>query len=363
MRILSVIGARPQFIKAGPVSAALRREHEEILVHTGQHYDYNMSDIFFTELDLPKPDVNLEVGSGSHAVQTAGIMMSLEKCVEEYKPDAVLVYGDTNSTIAAALVAAKMHIPIAHVEAGLRSYNRTMPEEINRVLTDQVSDLLFCPSQVSVDNLAKEGIREGVIVVGDVMVDAVMQNVQKARERSEIHRTLGLDREQPYAVLTIHRPANTDNPESLAKIVSSFEALDMPVIFPIHPRTRKALGALDVNLPQTLRLIEPLGYLDMLCLVEAAAVAITDSGGLQKEAYILKTPAVTIRPETEWVETVESGWNTLVDPEPQMILAAVRAAISTKLTQHPDYYGDGHAAEHIVRALETYLVGEPEHVK
>jgi UDP-GlcNAc3NAcA epimerase len=353
MRILSVIGARPQFVKAAPLSAALRQRHEEFLVHTGQHYDYNMSDIFFEELDLPKPDINLGAGSGTHALQTASIMSPLEDCVRDYAPDVVLVYGDTNSTVAAALVATALGVPLAHVEAGLRSYNRAMPEEINRVLTDRASDLLFCPSEIAVANLAKEGIHSGVILTGDVMVDAVLRSLKKAQMHSSIHTTLEI--KPPYALMTIHRPANADSRAALTSIVNACAQLDMPVIFPVHPRTRAMLATLDAPLPQQLRMIEPLGYLDMLSLLQDAAVAITDSGGLQKEAYILKTPAVTIRPETEWVETVASGWNTLVEPDERAIAAAVQRMLKVVPPTHPDYYGDGTAAPRIVQALGSFV--------
>lgn len=357
MRILSVIGARPQFIKAAPVSAALRQQHEEFLVHTGQHYDPNMSDIFFKELGIPEPDINLEVGSGSHAAQTARMMRLLDTCIADYQPDAVLVYGDTNSTAAAALCTIHTDIPLAHVEAGLRSYNRTMPEEINRVITDHASDLLFCPTQTAVGNLKKEGIVSGVLLTGDVMVDAVRQNIIRARESSAILDDLRLRAGEPHAVLTIHRPVNTDNPRNLAEILTSFEALDMPVIFPIHPRTRKAVDSLNLKLPEQLRLIAPLGYLNMLRLVESAAVVITDSGGLQKEAYILKVPTITVRTETEWVETVESGWNTLVQPDRQIIFDTIQRVTARLPDEHPDFYGDGQAALHIVNALDTWIGG------
>ncbi|GIK30319.1 MAG: UDP-N-acetylglucosamine 2-epimerase (non-hydrolyzing) [Chloroflexi bacterium] len=353
MRILTVIGARPQFVKAAPVSAALRTAHEEYLVHTGQHYDYNMSDIFFEELGLPAPDLNLGAGSGTHATQTASMIAPLERAVIAQNPDMILVYGDTNSTVAAALVAHALDVPLAHVEAGLRSYNRTMPEEINRIVTDRVSDLLFCPSQVAVENLAKEGIREGVVLTGDVMVDAVLRAVETAKQTSMIHVTLGIN--APYALLTIHRPANTDDPDALAAILSGCGGLDLPVIFPVHPRTRVAMDRAGIALPENVRLINPLGYIDMLCLLEAAEVALTDSGGLQKEAYILKTPAVTIRTETEWVETVASGWNRLVAPDAQAIVSAVAEAAHNQPETHPDYYGDGNAAERIVAALEAFV--------
>lgn len=355
MRILTVIGARPQFVKAAPVSAMLRVAHEEYLVHTGQHYDYNMSDIFFEELGLPEPDLNLGAGSGTHAVQTASMIPPLERAVIAQNPDMILVYGDTNSTIAAALVAHALKVPLAHVEAGLRSYNRAMPEEINRIVTDRVADLLFCPSQVAVENLAKEGICAGVVLTGDVMVDAVLRAVETARQTSTIHVTLGVS--APYAVLTIHRPANTDDPAALAGIIAGCGRLDLSVIFPAHPRTRAAMDRAGITLPENVRLIDPLGYIDMLCLLEAADVALTDSGGLQKEAYILRTPAVTIRTETEWIETVASGWNRLVAPDAQAIAAAVAKALQNRPDEHPDYYGDGNAAQRIVAALEAFHGG------
>jgi UDP-GlcNAc3NAcA epimerase len=352
MRILSVIGARPQFIKAAPVSAALRQQHEEFLVHTGQHYDPNMSGIFFKELNIPEPDINLEVGSGSHATQTAQMMRLLETCIVDHQPDVVLVYGDTNSTAAATLVTVHLDIPLAHVEAGLRSYNRTMPEEINRVITDHASSLLFCPTESAAANLNKEGIIKGVLVTGDVMVDTIMQNIPKARESSIL---ADLQLSQPYAVATIHRPVNTDDPNNLNEILSSFELLDMPVIFPIHPRTQKAIDKFNLKPTKSLHTISPIGYLSMLHLVETATVVITDSGGLQKEAYILKVPTITVRSETEWIETVASGWNTLVKPDRKMIANTVQKARTMRPESHPDFYGDGHAAQRIVNALNEHI--------
>lgn len=353
MRILTVVGARPQFIKAAPVSAALRTKHDEILVHTGQHYDHNMSEIFFEELGIPEPDANLGVGSGSHAVQIGGMMQLLEGSIKHFQPDAVMVYGDTNSTSAAAMTAAHMHIPLAHVEAGLRSYNRMMPEEINRVVTDHLSDILLCPTQVAVDNLKLEGITKGVYVTGDVMVDTVLRNIERAKQFSTIHTEIGLSTDEPYIVLTIHRPANADDPTNLAQILAAMGDLKLPVIFPAHPRTRKALDAMGITPPDNLKMVEPLGYLNMLYLTANAAVVITDSGGLQKEAYVLKRPTITIRPETEWVETVQSGWNTLVDPQRDQIVERVQSALAHQPAEHPAVYGDGQAAQQIVAALET----------
>jgi UDP-GlcNAc3NAcA epimerase len=354
MHIFTIVGARPQFVKAAPLSAALRQHHHEFLVHTGQHYDAAMSDIFFQELAIPTPDVNLGVGSGTHAEQTAAIMVGLEKLMIQQQPDWVLVYGDTNSTLGAALAASKLNLPIAHVEAGLRSYNRTMPEEVNRVLTDHVSRLKLCPTQVAVDNLAREGITEGVVVTGDIMLDAVQRSLTIARQKSNI-----LERfKPPYLVVTLHRPANTDDVASLTEIMRALERLQLPVIFPIHPRTTNRLAEWGLSVGSNVKLIEPLGYLDMLVLVEGAAAVITDSGGLQKEAYFLYAPCVTIRPETEWVETVASGWNRLCAPQQSDILAAVNDALVQRPAAHPDFYGDGSAAARIVEALESSTQSE-----
>ncbi len=352
MKIFSVVGARPQFIKAAPLSKALRLNHEEFLVHTGQHYDAGMSDLFFQQLGIPRPDVNLGIGSGSHAVQTASMLLTLELLMKQQSPDWVLVYGDTNSTLAAALAASKLHIPIAHVEAGLRSFNQAMPEEINRVLTDHVSSLLLCPTQVAVDNLEREGIKSGVVVTGDIMVDAVLQNVDRARKESDVHKRFGLSSGDPYIVVTIHRPSNTDQRETMAQIFAALNASPLPVIFPVHPRTQGMIETYGLSPDDHVHLISPVGYLDMLALLDSASVLLTDSGGLQKEAYILQTPCVTVRTETEWVETVESGWNRLTAAEQKPILAAINTASNTRPSQHPDYYGDGSAAVRIVAALE-----------
>lgn len=354
MQIFTIVGARPQFVKAAPLSAALRERHHEFLVHTGQHYDAAMSDIFFQELGIPAPNVNLGVGSGTHAEQTAAIMTGLEKLMIDQRPDWVLVYGDTNSTLGAALAAAKLNLPIAHVEAGLRSYNRTMPEEVNRVLTDHVSTLKLCPTQAAVDNLAREGITEGVVITGDIMLDAVQRSLKTARQRSTIQARF----KAPYLLATLHRPTNTDDPAALAEIMRALEQLDLPVILPIHPRTKSRLHEWGLSVGENVTLIEPLGYLDMLVLVEGAAAVITDSGGLQKEAYFLYAPCVTIRPETEWVETVQSGWNRLCAPQQHDILAAVNAALGARPTDHPDFYGDGSAAVRIVEALESVTQSE-----
>jgi UDP-GlcNAc3NAcA epimerase len=346
MKIMSVVGARPQFIKAAPVSRVLRRTHEEVLVHTGQHYDDNMSEVFFRELEIPKPDINLEIGSGPHGAQTGGMMAGIEKVALEIKPDWVLVYGDTNSTVAGALVAAKLHIKVAHVEAGLRSFDRRMPEEINRVLTDHVSDLLLCPTEVAITNLAREGIEHGVHLVGDVMYDAFLFNLEAARERDGVLKKLGLA-PSAFALATIHRAENADDPARLAAILEGIDQSGMDVILPMHPRTR---ARLDGTPPPRIHVIEPVGYLDMLALEEAAAVIVTDSGGVQKEAYFLSKPCVTLRDRTEWTETVEAGWNVAVDADSEKIADAMRNFRPKGV--HPNLYGDGHAAEKIAELLK-----------
>lgn len=349
MRVFTIVGARPQFIKAAPMSFELRKKHTEFLVHTGQHYDDNMSEVFFRELGIPAPDANLGVGGGSHAEQTARMMPLLESLMQQVAPDWVLVYGDTNSTLAGALVAAKLNLRVAHVEAGLRSYNRAMPEEINRVLTDHVSQLLFCPTPVAVANLSKEGITNGVVMTGDIMMDAVLRNLHRARTESSVHQRLNLL--ENYAVATIHRPVNTDNLVHLGEIVAALNNLNLPVVFPVHPRTRAALHQFPIS--ANVHLVEPLSALDMLAVLDRAQVAITDSGGLQKEAYIVETPCVTVRTETEWVETVESGWNRLANTTRDSILGAVAQALAATPSEHPAYYGDGTAAQHMVAALES----------
>ena len=310
-----------------------------------------MSATFFEQLGIPEPDANLGVGSGTHATQTAEMLVGLERLMQEQQPDYVLVYGDTNSTLAGAMSAAKLHFPIAHVEAGLRSFNRSMPEEINRVVTDHLSQLLFCPTDVAVQHLANEGIIEGVIRTGDIMVDAVHYMLPRAHQESFIHEHLDLDAAHPYAVVTIHRPANADHEANLRSIMNELQSLKIPVIFPVHPRTRQSLDRFQIQAGQNVQLIDPLGYMDMLALVSSAKVLITDSGGLQKEAYVLETPCVTVRTETEWVETVESGWNRLTSP--QTIGKAVQASMESQPPSHPDFYGDGSAAAQIVSVLES----------
>lgn len=349
MRIMTIVGARPQFIKAGPLSAALRRSHTEILVHTGQHYDPGMSDVFFSELELPPPDHHLGIGGGSHAEQTGRMLPALERLMHDERPHLVLVYGDTNSTLAGALAAAKIHIPVAHVEAGLRSFNREMPEEINRVMADHLSTFLFPPSETSRHQLATEGMTEGVHVVGDIMFDAVLQYRTRAAELAQVARSLRLA-PGSYYLCTVHRAQNADDPARLGAIMAALGRLDAPVVFPVHPRTRKSLDAFGLAPAPNVRLHEPVGYLDMLHLQQGSIAVLTDSGGVQKEAYYLGVPCVTLRDETEWVETVATGWNILAGADSEAIVRAARR-LSGLDAPRPDLYGRGDTATRIVAAL------------
>jgi UDP-N-acetylglucosamine 2-epimerase len=350
VKVLTVVGARPQFIKAAPFSRVVRQRHTEVLVHTGQHYDPSMSDVFFEELRLPKPDHHLGVGSGTHAAQTAHILERLEPVIQREAPDRVVIYGDTNSTLAAALAAAKLGVPVAHVEAGLRSYVRDMPEEINRAVADRVSSYLFAPTQTAVDNLAREGITDGVTLTGDIMYDALLENAPIAAKRSTMVRDLALT-SGGYVLATVHRAANTDDPARLADLFDAFALLREPVVVPLHPRTRAALMGTDIEVEPPVRIIEPAGYIDTLALEQHARVILTDSGGVQKEAYLLGVPCVTLRDETEWVETLEGGWNVLVGADAERILAAAQRPRPSGTP--PPAYGDGHAAEKMVAALEV----------
>ena len=342
MKLVSIVGARPQFIKAAAVSRELRKRHKEILVHTGQHYDYEMSGIFFNGLGLPQPDVNLEVGSGSHGAQTAAMLAGIEDVLVAERPDYLLIYGDTNSTLAGALAASKLSVPIAHVEAGLRSFNRRMPEEINRVVADHLSELLLCPSDTAVRNLSAEGITRNVHLVGDVMLDVLNWAKQRLETQSpEILERLGL-RKQHYFLATVHRSENTDDLARLSQILDAFNALDEQVVFPVHPRARKMIAGAGLLLAGHVQLIDPVGYLDMVALAGAARLVLTDSGGLQKEAYWLGVPCITLRDETEWVETVEAGWNRLVGSDLERIVEA--AHFFAPSGPRPVVYGDGLAA-------------------
>ncbi len=353
MKFVSVVGARPQFIKASPLTIALRKQNQDILVHTGQHYDYGMSDVFFKDLGIPKPDYHLGIGSGPHGAQTGAMLRALEEVLLKERPDAVIVYGDTNSTLAGALAAAKLHLPVAHIEAGLRSFNRTMPEEINRVLTDHVSTWLFAPSELSRNQLVQEGVQAGVHVVGDIMYDAVLVHRSNAESRSNILNQLDLT-PLSYYVATIHRAENTDHSANLRSIFDGLQQLAKPVVLPLHPRTKKMLLEWGVNPGSNVRCIEPVGYLDMLRLQSAAACVLTDSGGLQKEAYYLGVPCVTLRTETEWVETVQAGWNLVCGTQAPAIRDAV-AKMDGWDGPHPNLYGDGNTAEQIVEILSAQL--------
>lgn len=348
MKVLSIVGTRPQFIKAAPVSRELRRYHVEVLVHTGQHYDYGLSQVFFEELGIPRPDYELSVGSAGHGKQTGEMLARVEEVLLKEKPDWVLVYGDTNSTLAGALAAAKLHIPVGHVEAGLRSFNREMPEEINRVLTDHISSLLFCPTETAVDNLAREGITNGVHNTGDVMYDAVLYNVEMAEHRSRALEQLELV-PRSYLLATVHRPSNTDNKVHLVSILTALERVDEVVVFPAHPRTQKAIHALGITLNSRVRVVEPVSYLDMLVLEKNARLILTDSGGVQKEAYFFGVPCVTLRDETEWVETVNVGWNVLVGADPDRIEEAVKSFSPQR--ERPTVFGNGRASERIATIL------------
>ncbi len=353
MKIASVVGARPQFIKAAPVSREIRAHNEEILVHTGQHYDENMSGVFFDILGLPKPDYNLGVGSGSPAWQTAEMMKGLEEVFAKEHPDFVLAYGDTNSALAGALAAAKAGLPLGHVEGGLRSYNRTMPEEVNRVVADHLSTAVFAPTQTAVDNLAREGITRGVHLVGDVMYDVALQMAQPARARGAAKR-LGLKAGE-YVLATVHRSSNADDKEVLASIARALESCGRPVVFPVHPRTKKNLEAFGLwdELAGKVRLLPPADYLDFLGLLMDAAKVVTDSGGVQKEAYFFGVPCITLRDETEWIETVEDGWNALVGTETEDILHAIEH-FNPSGTKSKSF-GDGHAAESIAAIVDKLV--------
>lgn len=348
MKIISVVGARPEFIQSTPVSRALRKKHHEILVHTGQHYDYLMSQTFFDELGIPAPDYNLEVGSGTHAGQTAEILVRFEELVLKEKPDIVIVRGDTNSTLAGALVASKLHIPTVHIEAGERSFDRRMPEEINRLVADQLSSAYFCVSQTAVNQLAKEGITKNVFWVGDVMLDANLANRPLAREKSTVLSKLGLA-PGTFSLVTVHRAANTDDPARLSNIVKALSGVGETVVFPVHPRTRGALQKLDVQFGDNVCLIEPVGYYDMMVLEENARIIATDSGGVQREAYFWGKPCLTLRDETEWTETVQVGWNKLVSVDMDCILEAWKTFIPP--ANQPPIFGDGTAGEKIANTL------------
>ncbi len=353
--IINIVGARPQFIKVKPIIEELEKKQiEQLLIHTGQHYDYTMSQRIFDDLNIPAPDYNLEIGSHIHGKQTALMLEKIEEVLLETRPKIVVVYGDTNSTLAGALAAAKLHFPVAHVEAGLRSFNRRMPEEINRVLTDHVSSSLFCPTKTAVDNLKTEGITTGVHLVGDVMYDVFLESKNLLDKRTILSKLKLKPKE--YLLLTIHRQENTDNPENLKSILTAVAKTGENIIFPIHPRTKKAIEKIKLGNFENLSFIEPVSYLDMLSLEKNAKKVLTDSGGVQKEAFWCGVPCITLRNETEWVEMIKARWNVLVGCNPEQIVEAV------KTTQPSSYdvnsYSDGQTTQRIVEELTKFIVGE-----
>lgn len=351
MKVISIVGARPNFIKLAPLSKEIRKHFDEIIIHTGQHYDYEMDRIFFDQLGISEPDYHLGVGSGTHGYQTGEMVKRIEEALLKEEPDVVVVFGDTNSTLAGALAAVKLHVPVAHVEAGLRSYDKRIPEEVNRVLVDHCSDLLFCPTERSVENLKKEGIVRGVYLTGDVMVDAINQNIRIAEKRSRILKELDL-KSKDYFLATVHRAENTDNPERLRSIVEALCDIEN-LVFPCHPRTEKFLRKYGLweKVEKSITVIKPVGYLDMLVLEKNARKVITDSGGVQKEAYIFKVPCVSLRETTEWVETVEDGWNVLVGADREKIINAVEN-FEPKSKTYTHKFGDGKASEKIVGIIK-----------
>jgi UDP-N-acetylglucosamine 2-epimerase len=357
VRVVTIVGNRPQFVKAAAVSRRLRARHDEVLVHSGQHYDDELSAVFFRELALPAPDRELGIGSGTAAEQVAGMMQALEPVLGDVQPDLVLVYGDTNTTLAGALSCARLDLPLGHVEAGMRSFDHSMPEERNRVLTDHLSDLLLCSTPTAVENLAREGVGAGVDLVGDVMADVTLMTAPVAARESDALARCGAARGQ-YLLVTAHRAGNVDDREELQRLVEVLEALPLPALFPVHPRTAARLEAAGLRdrLEQRdgLQLLPPLGYLDFLELLRHAAAVLTDSGGVQKEAYLLEVPCLTLRETTEWTETVALGWNRLVGLDRERVLAGL--ADLARPAEHPDLYGGGHAGESVVEAIGRWAM-------
>lgn len=362
-KILTVVGARPQFVKAAVLSRLIKTEEwsdkfEEVLVHTGQHYDASMSDIFFKDMGIPHPDYNLNIGSGSHGKMTGQMLIQIEELLFKEKPDIVLVYGDTNSTLAGALAASKLHIPLAHVEAGLRSFWKYMPEEQNRILTDHISDFLFCPTDTAVENLKNEGITKGFYKVGDIMLDANLYYLKKLQTEkgkgiNRLDNVRGLNKEiiqNDFVLATVHRAENTDNQEKLNQIIEAFNELPINIILPLHPRTKKMVESFGLAFNKNVSVIEPIGYFEMLELEFLCKCIITDSGGVQKEAYFMKKPCITIRDQTEWVETVKSGWNIVVGADKNKILSAY-SSCDMLPKQYPNYYGSGNTGESILALL------------
>lgn len=351
MKIITVVGARPQFIKAAPVSRELRKSFDEIIVHTGQHYDDNMSKVFFEELGIPTPDYNLQIGSGSHGKMTGEMLIKLEEIYLKEKPDFVLVYGDTNSTLAGALAASKLLIPVIHVEAGLRSFNMTMPEEQNRILTDHISTLLLVPTEEAIRNLKNEGISSRVYNIGDVMYDAVMMFQDLAEDKKNMLDDIGI-KEGQYILTTIHRAENTNDINRLREIIEALNECGKNIILPLHPRTEKFIRDYDLVLKDNIKVIKPVGYLEMLMLEKYAEKIVTDSGGVQKEAYFAGKPCITMRDETEWIETVKVGWNAIVGTDKNKILAAIRDF--NPKDNRPNIFGNGDASQKIVKLMKDY---------
>lgn len=352
MKIISVVGARPQFIKLAILSKELRENHNEIIIHTGQHYDDNMSRYFFEEMQIAKPDYNLNIGSGSHGKQTAEMLIGLEDIFLHQKPDVVITFGDTNTTLATGLAATKLNIPVAHVEAGLRSHNREMPEEINRILTDHISDYLFAPTLTAMENIKIENLYGKPFLVGDVMYDSLLYYGKIAEQNSRILKNLKL-KQKEYILLTLHRPYNVDNIQKLQNIFSALKQTKRFIVLPVHPRTCKMIESTNTIIPENISIIEPLGYLDFIFLQKHSEKIITDSGGIQKEAYLNGIPCITIRPETEWIETVKAGWNVLVGDKMDQL---IENCLHFKPSQNrPRYFGDGDSSKKIISILESHL--------
>lgn len=358
-KIVTIIGARPQFIKAAMVSKELDKVAEEVIVHTGQHYDKNMSDVFFEQLEIPKPKYNLGIGSGSHGKQTGEMLIKIEEVLLQEKPDYVMVYGDTNSTLAGALAASKLLIPIIHIESGLRSYNMAMPEEQNRILTDHISSILICPTKTAVENLKKEGITQNVYLTGDVMCDSVLYYSKLADKKincSNIDLVPIYEKREikDWYLTTIHRAENTMDDRNLSTILQVFEKLDKMVIFPVHPRIKKMVDKLySENKYKNIYFVEPVDYLTMLYLTKNACKVVTDSGGLQKECYILDTPCITIRNQTEWIETLNDGYNILAKPEQEDLYNKIINRQINKSKEKVHYYGNGHASQEIAEIIKN----------
>lgn len=349
MKIVSIVGARPQFIKLSPLSKKLRLHFDEIIIHTGQHFDHNMSEMFFNGLDMPEPDYNLKISCGEHGEQTGKMMIELEKVLKREHPPLVIVFGDANSTLAGSLVSTKLNIPVLHIEAGLRSFNKTMPEEVNRVISDHISNFLFAPTITAMENLKDEGLKNKAFLSGDIMLDSLTENIEIAKIKSQIlkkHKLIS----GKYFLMTLHRPYNVDKPEKLIKIFNKLSYLNHKIVFPIHPRTRKIANDNRINIPKNIFIIDPVSYLDFITLESNANKIITDSGGIQKEAYILKKPCITLRPETEWIETVRDGWNILMDVDSEDFIDIIENFNPHQ--EQNDFFGNNVAEKMLDKIIE-----------